>query len=168
MASGTNFGVRRTIPHMLGVGLGFTFMFFAVGVGVASIFDLWPTAFILLKIVGAAYMLWLAWKIAHASSPSSAGASEKPFTFWQAAGFQWFNPKAWTMAVTGIALYVPDRDMMSVLWVALIFGLVNLPSVSIWTFLGQALRQWLKNPRYLRLFNWGMALLLVASLLMML
>tara|TARA_R110002012_G_scaffold169425_1_gene333301 strand:- start:108 stop:719 length:612 start_codon:yes stop_codon:yes gene_type:complete len=164
MASGANFGFRRTVPHMLGIGIGFGVMIVLVGLGLVRIFDAFPVTHLILSIVGIVYLLWLAWKIAHASAPDSARAGARPFTFLQAALFQWVNPKAWQMALTAITLYAPDRSVMAILWVGLVFALINLPSVSTWTVLGQQMRRILSSPARLRAFNWGMAALLVASL----
>ncbi len=166
MASGANFGVRRTIPHMLGVGIGFMLMIVLVGVGLVGLFALWPPSFMILKIAGVAYMLWLAWKIAHAAPPVAKGeAAGKPMTFIQAALFQWMNPKAWTMTLTAVTVYAPRHDFASVVMIALIFGAINLPSVSSWAAIGTVMRRWLTSPARLRAFNWSMAALLVASLL---
>ena len=164
LASGVNFGFRRSVPHMLGIGIGFTLMVALVGLGLAGIFTAWPPARPVLKIAATAYMLWLAWKIAHAAPPESAQRSARPLTFLQAAAFQWVNPKAWTMALGAIALYAPGQEAAAVLWVAAVFGMVNLPCVSSWTVLGMALRRALQNPVRLRIFNITMALLLIASL----
>ncbi len=168
MTSGANFGFRRTIPHMLGIGIGFTVMVFLVGIGLAQVFEAWPPAHTILKTVSVVYLLWLAWKISGSAAPSTPGsgtAKGTPLTFLQAAAFQWVNPKAWTMALSAVAVYAPDRTLTAVLLVALVFGLVNLPSVSTWTILGQQLRRWLTNPGRLRAFNWTMAGLLVLSIL---
>lgn len=165
MASGANFGFRRTIPHMLGVGIGFSVMIVLVGIGLISVFDRFPVLHTLLKVVSVFYLLWLSWKIANAAAPKGQGGSDaKPFSFLQAALFQWVNPKAWTMALTAIAVYTADQSLRSVLLVALAFGLVNLPSVSSWTVLGQQMARFLTSPARLRLFNWTMAGLLVLSL----
>ena len=164
LASGVNFGFRRTVPHMLGIGIGFTLMVALVGLGLAGIFTAWPPARPVLKIAATAYMLWLAWKIAHAAAPEAAQGSARPLTFLQAAAFQWVNPKAWTMALGAIALYAPGQEAAAVLWVAAVFGMVNLPCVSSWTVLGMALRRALQNPVRLRIFNITMAILLIASL----
>ena len=165
MASGANFGFRRTVPHMVGIGIGFGVMIVLVGLGLVRIFDAFPVTHLILTILGVAYLLWLAWKIANAAAPDAARAGARPFTFVQAALFQWVNPKAWQMALTAITLYAPDRSAVAILWVALIFALINLPSVSIWTVLGQQMRRVLSSPARLRTFNWTMAALLVASLL---
>ncbi|WP_243611901.1 LysE family translocator [Shimia aestuarii] len=164
MASGANFGLWRSIPHMLGIGVGFVVMVILVGIGLMQVFDTFPIAHTILKVLSAAYLLYLAWKIAHASAPSEGGGEGRPLTFLQAALFQWVNPKAWSMALTAIALYAPDRSLMAVLLVAAIFGAVNLPCVSSWTLLGQQMRHVLSTPTRLTAFNWTMAALLVASL----
>ncbi|WP_163848543.1 LysE family translocator [Pseudooceanicola aestuarii] len=166
MASGANFGFRRTIPHMLGIGLGFAFMIALVGLGLIHIFDAVPITHTILTVASVIYLLYLAWKIAHAAPPQAGrpDPSRRPMTFLQAAAFQWVNPKAWTMALTAIAVYAPDRSAWAILVVAAVFGLVNLPSVSTWTILGQQMRRLLTSPRRLTIFNWTMAGLLVASL----
>jgi threonine/homoserine/homoserine lactone efflux protein len=164
MASGANFGFLRTIPHMLGVGLGFVLMVVLVGIGLAQIFDLYPITHTILKIGSVGYLLYLAWKIANAAPVNAKDSSGSPMTFLQAAAFQWVNPKAWTMAVTAVTVYAPDTNLATLLLVATIFGAVNLPAVSSWTLLGQQMARILTNPTRLRLFNWTMAALLIASL----
>jgi threonine/homoserine/homoserine lactone efflux protein len=164
MASGANFGFRRTVPHMLGVALGFVLMAFLVGLGLAGLFQTYPAAVTALEIAGVLYMLWLAWKIAHAAPPAERAAEGRPMTFLQAAAFQWVNPKAWAMALTAVTLYAPDRSLGAVLLVAAIFGAINLPSVGVWALAGQGLRRVLTSRRRLVAFNWTMAALLVLSL----
>lgn len=164
LASGVNFGFRRTIPHMLGIGIGFTVMVALVGVGLAGVFTAWPPARLALQVVSVIYLLWLAWKIAHAAPPQASGAGGRPLSFLQAAAFQWVNPKAWSMALGAVALYAPGQELSAVLWVAGVFGVINLPCVSSWTILGLTLRRALQDQRRLRAFNWSMAALLVASL----
>ncbi|WP_209427125.1 LysE family translocator [Pararhodobacter sp. SW119] len=165
LASGVNFGFRRTLPHMLGIGIGFTVMVALVGIGLAGVFVAWPPARWILQTVSVVYLLWLAWKIAHAAPPASdPQARGTPLTFLQAAAFQWVNPKAWTMALGAVALYAPGQEVVAVLWVAGVFGLVNLPCVSVWTVLGLSARRLLAQPARLRVFNRAMALVLVASL----
>ncbi|WP_424942256.1 LysE family translocator [Aliiroseovarius crassostreae] len=164
MSSGANFGFHRTIPHMLGIGIGFTVMIVLVGAGLMQVFDAVPVSYLVLKVLSVAYLLWLAWKIARAGEPGRGSAGARPMTFLQAAAFQWVNPKAWAMALTAISVYAPDRSLQAVLLVAVIFGAVNLPSVSTWTLLGQQIRRVLTNPTRLTAFNITMAALLVASL----
>lgn len=166
MASGTNFGFARSGAHMLGVALGFVAMIAVVGSGVGLAIHSSYYAGLTLKVASTAYMLYLAWKIATAPPPNvELRAGGKPMTFVQAAAFQWVNPKAWAMALTATAVYVPaDNQALGLLQVAVVFGMINLPVVSLWTALGVQLRRLLDRPQTLRAFNVVMALLLVASL----
>jgi threonine/homoserine/homoserine lactone efflux protein len=164
MASGANFGFRRTIPHMLGINLGFVFMCLVVGVGLAQVFETYPVSYTVLKAFSIVYLLWLAWKIAHAAPIKSQDSAGTPMTLLQAAAFQWVNPKAWAMVLTAISVYTPAQTVQMVVVVALIFASINLPSIGTWTVLGQQMARFLTSPRRLVVFNWGMALLLVASL----
>ena len=165
MASGANFGFRRTIPHMLGIGLGFVFMVVLVGAGLVQVFDAYPVSYAVLRVASVLYLLWLAWKIANAAPVRAGKATGTPMTFLQAAAFQWVNPKAWAMALTAVSVYTPDNTFRAVALVAVVFGAVNLPSVSCWTLLGQQMARVLTNPARRVAFNWTMAALLVASLL---
>ncbi len=169
MAFGTNYGFRRTIPHMLGVAIGFTLMVLLVGLGLMRLFDAYPVSYLILKVASVCYLIFLAWKIATAASIEGgeirAESGAKPFTFMQAAMFQWVNPKAWAMALTAVSVYTPQpHSIVNVITVAMIFGSINLPSVSIWAFMGTQLRKFLTNSRRLRIFNMVAAVLLLGSL----
>lgn len=164
LASGANFGFRRTLPHMLGISLGFAFMVFLVGLGLARMFELYPVLKLVLKVLAVAYMLYLAWKIANAAAPEAADETGKPFTFLQAAAFQWVNPKAWAMALTAVTVYAPSQEFVVIAVVAAVFAAVNLPSVTFWAVLGQQAQRILTNQKRLWVFNIAMAVLLVASL----
>jgi len=166
MASGTNYGFSRSLPHLMGVSLGFTLMICLVGVGLIEIFDAYPLSYTMLKVFSVAYLVYLAWKIATAKSAtgSTGKASGKPLTFLQAAAFQWVNPKAWAMALTAISVYAVTEDQfLGVLVIALMFCAVNLPSCGCWVVLGTQLRRLLTNPVRLRVFNITCAVLLLAS-----
>ncbi|HZX51850.1 MAG TPA: LysE family translocator [Pseudomonas sp.] len=166
LASGVNFGLRRSLPHMFGISLGFMLLVASVGLGLGQLFEQVPLLHNLLRYLGAAYLLYLAWKIARSGAPQHGEQPVgKPFTFIQAAAFQWVNPKAWIMAIGAITTYTPQENfVVNVLLIAALFALVNCPSVGLWTVAGSLLRNWLNNARALRVFNIGMALLLVASL----
>jgi threonine/homoserine/homoserine lactone efflux protein len=166
LASGVNFGFRQTIPHMLGISLGFTAMVALVGFGLGAVLTLFPIVFNVLRVLALVYMVWLSWKLASSGSLGSGDAKARPMTFIEAALFQWINPKAWAMALTATTLYtVPDMYYLSVILVAGTFGVINLPSVSCWAGFGVALRGFLSVPARLRIFNVGMAVLLLLSTL---
>jgi threonine/homoserine/homoserine lactone efflux protein len=166
LASGVNFGFRRTIPHMLGIGAGFLSLLLGVGFGLGALLTAYPALHTTLKAAGGLYLLYLAWRIAMTRELGGGkGPGARPMTFLEAAAFQWVNPKAWVMAVSAMAIYTrPEAPVSSVLLVAFAFAIVNLPSVSTWAGFGMALRGFLSDPVRLRWFNIVMALLLVASL----
>jgi len=164
-ASGATFGYRRTVPHMLGITLGVVVMVLLVGAGLGAVFERLPVIYTVLKYLGAAYLVWLAWKIAGSGGIDGGNAGARPFGFWQAAAFQWVNPKAWIMAIGVIATYTPREDFfINLVLAALVLGIVNYPSVSVWTLFGSAVGRALRSPQALRRFNWGMAALLLLSL----
>lgn len=165
LASGANFGLRRSLPHMLGISGGHAFMVLVMGLGLAQLIHALPQVLLLLKGVAVIYVIWLAWKIANSAAPQAAKTGGKPLTFLQAAAFQWVNPKAVAMAISAVTVYGGDGSFAAIALVALVFASVNLPSVSVWTAAGEVLRQFLSNPWRLRVFNGSMAGLLILSML---
>jgi threonine/homoserine/homoserine lactone efflux protein len=169
-ASGANFGFRRTLPHMLGVAIGFTIMVLAIGLGLSAIFERFPLIHQVLRYGGGAYLLYLAYRIATAApTPGAAQPAGHPLTFLQAALFQWINPKSWMMAVGAISAYttVGGNLMLESVLIAVTFGAIGLPSTALWAGLGVAIARLLRTRWALRAFNIAMALLLVASLAVM-
>ena len=166
MASGVNYGIRRSLPHYFGICLGFPAMVVAVGLGISTVFEQFPVLHLLLKLAGAAYLTYLAWRIALTPVTELSQKAGKPFTFLQAAAFQWINPKAWVLAVGATVTYtvIGDSYISQVLILALIFMLFGSPCILLWLWFGTALRQFLQNPRSVRLFNYSMAVLLLVSL----
>jgi threonine/homoserine/homoserine lactone efflux protein len=165
-ASGANFGFRRTLPHLFGIAVGFTVMVLSIGFGLGALFDRYPLAHTVMQWVGAAYLLFLAWRIARARAMGDGAASGRPFTAWQAALFQWVNPKGWIIAVGAVSTYTTvGGDMtIEIPLIAAVFGTVCFLAVALWAGFGVALRTWLRSPRALAAFNMTMAALLVASL----
>lgn len=165
LASGTNYGFLRSVPHMLGISGGFAFLLLCIGFGLGEILEASPQLYLGLKIAGAAYLVFLAWKIANSGPVEAKKAEGRPMTFFEAVAFQWVNPKAWVMALGSMTAYTnPSAYSTTVVIVAGVFTLVNLPSIAIWCGMGLWLRQFLEDPRRLRIFNISMAVLLVASL----
>ncbi len=165
MASGANFGLTRTVPHMLGVSFGHAFLVLLVGLGLAELFQSLPWLRRAMMALSAGYLLFLAWKIANAAAPGEGRVSGNPLTFLQAAAFQWVNPKAIYMGITAQTYYAPGGGgWIGAAWVAGLFLCTNLPSVSVWAWGGTQVRRWLSDQRRLRMFNWTMAALLVLTL----
>jgi len=165
LASGVNFGFRRTLPHMLGITCGCTIMMVAIALGLGQVFARAPALYSAMEVLSVVYLIYLAWKIAASRSLSVDAANKRPMTFLQAAAFQWVNPKAWMMVVTGVtAFHVNDNLLVNALTLAVAFAIVNLPSISIWAAFGLGVRRFLAGPTALRAFNWTMAALLIASI----
>lgn len=165
LASGANFGFTRTVPHLLGVTIGFGLMVLAIGFGVGGVFVTYPALYTALRVAGTLYLLWLAWRIATADGIGERKASTRPMTFLEAAAFQWVNPKAWAMALSGITAFAAqDNFVFGVLSVAAVFSAINLPCVASWAGFGTLLQRLLAQPWRLRTFNVTMALALVLSI----
>jgi len=165
MASGLNFGWSRTLPHGFGVPLGFGFMVLVVGFGLGAFFAAYPVAYEVLKYAGAAYLLYLAWRIATAAGVHGAASRARPFTFLQAAAFQWVNAKAWVMAIGAVTAYAGIAPFpMNTILIAAIFALLGVASSFTWVLFGTGLSRVIGDPRSIRIFNLVMAALLAASL----
>lgn len=166
LASGANFGFRRTLPQILGITFGFEALLLGIGFGLGALLTAVPVLHLGLKIAGGAYLLYLAWRIGTARALGAAAqAGARPLTFVESATFQWINPKAWVAATTALALFAdPAAPFASVGAIALAFALVNLPAVSSWAGFGLLLRGFLADPVRLKWFNIGMGLALAATL----
>lgn len=167
MTSSVNFGVKRSLPHLFGICLGFPVMVVLVGMGFSVVFEQYPLFHQVIKVLGILYLLYLSWKIATAPVNSMDKAKSRPLTFVQAAIFQWVNPKAWVMATGAVAAYTTlSADLTwQVLYIALNFMLVAFPAVGMWLVFGMGLKRLLKDPIHQKIFNISMALLLVFSML---
>jgi threonine/homoserine/homoserine lactone efflux protein len=171
-ASGATFGFAASVPHILGISVGFPVMLALIAVGAGGPLQAWPWLHEALRWIGAAYLLWLAWHIALAR-PATAGTARgsRPLTFVQAALFQWVNPKAWVTAAGGVVTYATGNGGMFATHAAVLtamFLVVTVVAVSLWTALGAGTARLLRTPRALRRFNLVMAALLVLSLIPML
>lgn len=170
LASGANFGFRRTVPHILGITLGFAFMAALVGFGLGQALLRAPLAQEILRWGGLAYMLYLAARLLGVGGGAgglapAGGAGGRPMRFLEAAAFQWVNPKAWVIALGAVAAYVgPSEPVAGALIVGSVFAIVCLPCVAAWTGFGAGLRAFLSAPGRMRLFNAVMAGLLLLSL----
>lgn len=168
LASGVNYGVRATLPHLLGISSGHFIMLMAVGMGLGELFSHVPVIYQVMQVLGMVYMLYLAWGIVRSGPPPEDDAMSEgsaPLGFWGAAAFQWVNPKAWVMTLGFFSNYLPqDAGMVLITTSSLVFSLINLPSIAVWAVMGARMGRYLQVDLYRRIFNWTMALLLVASM----
>jgi len=172
-ASGATWGFRRTVPHMLGVSTGFPVMLLAVALGAGELLRAHPVALAVLRWAGAAYLLWLAWRIATArpttASDGKPGEPDgRPFSFLQAVLFQWVNPKAWVIGLAAVLTQTTasgGAEIAEAILLALMFLVVTLMTSVLWILIGVGAARVLRTARALHGFNIAMAALLVASLL---
>ena len=164
-SSGARYGMRRTVPHIAGIGVGFPLMIFVIAVGLGQVFQQSQLLRETVRIIGIIVLLWLAWRIASSTAKLGENSFAQPFTFLQSAAFQWINPKAWVMAIGVTAQFVSQSNpIQSSLIISSVFVFAGFTSASGWAFFGVALRNWLNTRNRLRIFNIFMALLIVASI----
>ena len=170
LSSGLTFGYKKTIPHILGVMVGFPIMVIAVGLGVERVFEMFPKLYDILKVLGLGYLLWMAWQIANSSGSMSSddGKRQKPFTFIQAGLFQWLNPKAWIMAITATTSFTTSSThlFLQIMIIAFVYLLVGIGSTNAWALGGLFLQRIISNERRVKIFNVCMAILIVLSVVL--
>ena len=165
LASGANSGLRRTMPFVLGVGVGISTMVLAIGFGLNAVFQALPWLYDTLRYLGAAYLVFLALRIARSGPIRSQNALGPPIGFLGAMVFQWINPKGWAITISAVAIYAPHEGFTkNVILIAMLFGLILMPCVSAWAAFGNSLRGFLSAPKSACRFNYAMAALLIASL----
>ncbi|WP_423761838.1 LysE family translocator [Burkholderia sp. NLJ2] len=165
LASGVNFGFRRTMPHLFGISIGVAILMLSVGFGLGEAFKRLPLLYTILEAASVAYLLYLAWRIGTSGEVKAHGAKPRPMTFIEAAAFQWVNPKAWMMVLTAATTVRLSADYgMNAAWMAVVFILIGFPCICLWAAFGLGLRRFLSNRRALRIFNVTMAVLLILSL----
>jgi threonine/homoserine/homoserine lactone efflux protein len=166
-ASGAAFGVARTVPQMLGVGIGFGLMIAAFGFGLGEVFRRAPWLHDILRYAGAAFLLYLAWRVAMAVGPEREEA-RRPLSFIEAVLFQWLNPKAWTLALGTIAAFTtPGLEFAEFLTeiglIASLSGAIAIASLIVWCLFGVMIAGMLADERKRRIFQYSLAGLLALS-----
>ncbi|PCK07660.1 MAG: lysine transporter LysE [Alteromonadaceae bacterium] len=168
LASGLNHGVRQSIPHYLGVCIGFPVMATIMAFGIGALFRGYPNIYLYLKISGIVYLLYLSWKIANTGNPSSGAKIREPFTFIQAAMFQWLNPKAWVIALGALAAFTsPENFIFGATVVIVSYFFMGFICMACWLMLGQSMQKFLSNSKRTHYFNILMAVLLALSVIPM-
>ncbi|OLL32208.1 lysine transporter LysE [Burkholderia sp. SRS-W-2-2016] len=165
LASGVNFGFRRTLPHLSGISAGMVLLMLSVGIGLGEAFVHFPVLYTVLEVLSVAYLLYLAWKIGTSGEMKLRNGERRPMRFHEAIAFQWVNPKAWMMVLTAATtIHLSESFGMNVVAMAIVFYVIGFPCICLWAGFGTAMRDVLSNPKRLRIFNVAMALLLVGSL----
>ena len=164
--SGFNFGVKKTIPHILGVTLGFTSLVIFLSVGLINIFKLFPLIQIIIKYLGTLFLIYLAYKIAF-SKTSDDTTKENPVKFIETFLFQYLNPKGVTVAIIVVSTYVElcENYLNYATQVILLAFLFSITSITLWTLIGKFLRKFATNDKFIKYFNYVMSSLLLLSII---
>ncbi|CAK4068245.1 amino acid transporter LysE [Vibrio variabilis] len=167
MASGVNFGIKKSLPLLTGICVGFSVMLLLVGLGFSQLFELFPSLHFVIKCTGTAYLLYLAFLIARSTGDIKGEQQAQPLSFTKGALFQWVNAKAWVVATGAIAAFTSvgaDFVAQNTL-IAATFFVVSFPCVGVWLAFGSLLKKWLNKAEQRQRFNWFMSALLVVSVL---
>lgn len=168
-ASGARYGYARTLPHIVGILGGCVALFVAIALGLGAVFERYPSVQWALRLAGSAYLLYLAWRIATAAPPNlDTNGDARPLNVWQAAAFQFANPKAWIMGLTLTASFLPDTGplLFNALALAILMEIVAFPCVSFWALFGRTLGTRLRSARAWRIFNGVMGALTAACVIL--
>lgn len=175
-ASGAQYGYVKTLPHMAGIVIGVAGLMVSTLLGVGALFSIFPVLYTILKVLGVAYLLWLAFKIAtspvtdsvYEGTEARAETTKGPFKWWEEALFQLINPKAWMMALASVGTFTVPGEyyVQSGVAIVLAFALIGFPSISVWAAAGAKMRLWLSSPTRRRHFNLTMGAATAATLLL--
>ena len=164
LSSGANFGLRKSVPYLNGIMAGLTGMMIALGAGLGVIFTTLPLVYQVLKWIGFAYIVWLAFLIVKSTSKSDTAEAEY-IGFLKATTFQFVNPKAWVVVGSFMATFVPvGSGLAATAFISLVFLVFTYPGALLWAVAGQVLKEWLSKPSRRRIFNIAAAILLVLSM----
>ena len=164
--SGFNFGIKKTLPHIFGVALGFTFLIFLLTIGLVNVFKIFPIIQVSLKYLGSIFLVYLAYKI-YFSKIDSEKKNENPVKFIETFIFQFLNPKGVLIGIIIVSTYVEHGEnyLKYATQVILFAFLVSLSSITFWTFIGKYLRKFATNEKFIKYFNCVMSLLLILSII---
>ena len=164
-ASGIKFGFVKTVPNILGIPTGHGIQLTLVCFGLGSLFLQFPFLLSILKYVGAAYLLYLAWKMFGSLKVETKEDKSAPLSYQDAIFFQFVNPKAWVICITAVSLFYPAKENIFVgtLFMVVMSTIINIPSISIWAISGSIIRKYLNNHRFKKTIEWLLAFLLFGT-----
>ena len=164
-ASGIKFGFNQSIPNILGIPTGHGIQLALVCLGLGSLFNYFPFLIDILKYFGAAYILYLSWRIFGSLGVLESNDRQRPLKYYEAILFQFVNPKAWIICITAVSSFYPEKENLFVgtFFMVLMSTIINIPSISVWAIGGSIIRHYLKNERVKKIIEILLALLLVIT-----
>tara|TARA_Y100000590_G_scaffold191872_2_gene218233 strand:- start:2989 stop:3597 length:609 start_codon:yes stop_codon:yes gene_type:complete len=164
-ASGIKYGFFRSVPNIFGIPTGHGFQLALVCLGLGSLFTQFPILLDILRYIGAAYIIYLAYRMFGSLNINSAEEKSRPLKYYEAILFQFVNPKAWVICITAVSLFYPEKEnlLVGTIFMVLMSTIINIPSISIWAFGGSVIRYYLKNNKLKKILEWFLALLLIGT-----
>ncbi len=164
-ASGIKFGFFRTVPNIFGIPTGHGLQLTLVCLGLGSLFTSFPILLDILRYVGSAYILYLAWKMFGSLNISSSEEKSRPLKYYEAILFQFVNPKAWVICITAVSLFYPENENLvwGTFFMVFMSTIINIPSISIWAFAGSLIRKYLSNEKFKKIVEWFLAIMLIVT-----
>ncbi|QQX78604.1 LysE family translocator [Shewanella sp. KX20019] len=165
--SGANFGIKRTLPHIMGIRVGQTLLHIAILLGLGGLFQTWPVLHSALKAASVLYLVYLAYRVVNMPVETDYKAADrKPMSMKEAALFQWINPKSWMATITLCTAFTVSGDAYwaSAILGLLVFNIVGFPASFTWVILGAAIKNTLNSAKRRRYFNWSMGGLLMVTI----
>ena len=165
--SGFNFGIKRTLPHILGVTFGFPFLLLCMALGLINIFKLYPLIQEILKYLGTLFLIYLAYKISFSGSVTGDNKNKNPVKFLETFIFQFLNPKGVIASVIVVSTYIDSGENLInyTTQIIILAFIVSVTSITLWTFMGKFLRKFATNQKFINYFNYVMSLLLLTSII---
>lgn len=165
LASGMNYGLRRSIPYLLGILVGLSVVILAIVFGLGLVFTTFPAVYQVLKWVGFAYICWMAYGVATSGTKTAQARTDSRVGFWKALLFQFVNPKAWIVSASFAATYIPaGQGILIDVFMAAVLVVTTFPGAFVWATMGHLLSTWLSDPPKRRVFNYVAAILLVLTM----
>ena len=164
-ASGIKFGFFRTIPNIFGIPSGHGLQLALVCLGLGSLFAYYPFLLDILRYIGAAYILYLAYKMFGSLNISASEDKTRPLKYYEAILFQFVNPKAWVICITAVSLFYPEKENLFIgtIFMVIMSTVINIPSISVWALGGSIIRYYLNNNNLKKIIEWILALMLLAT-----
>ena len=164
-ASGIKFGFFRSIPNIFGIPTGHGIQLALVCLGLGSLFNQFPILLDILRYFGAAYILYLAYKMFGSLNITSAEEKSRPLKYYEAILFQFVNPKAWVICITAVSLFYPENESLIIgtVFMVIMSTIINIPSISVWAFGGSIIRYYLGNKKLKKIIEWFLAIFLVGT-----
>mgnify|MGYP000468736071 CR=1 FL=1 len=162
--SGFNFGIKKSIPLILGVTFGYTTLITLSAGGLNVIFSAYPILKTIIKILGSFFLIYLAYKISFQTQVEKKKI-KNPVKFYETFIFQFVNPKAWVICITAVSLFYPQKEHigLSIFFMVFMATIINLPSISMWAIGGSVIRQYLRNEAIKKIIEWLLAILLIGT-----